>query len=105
MTCRRERIQNTRRREPGRLFDGVSPSGKAPGFDPGIRRFESCHPSQTTVQPVERDNLRRPHYFLLELGLRAPSLVQEFKDNDPATIDKRSDSANDLEVTNIVGDD
>ena len=25
---------------------GVSPSGKAPGFDPGIRRFESCHPSQ-----------------------------------------------------------
>ena len=25
--------------------DGVSPSGKAPGFDPGMRRFESCHPS------------------------------------------------------------
>ena len=24
---------------------GVSPSGKAPGFDPGMRRFESCHPS------------------------------------------------------------
>ena len=23
----------------------MSPSGKAPGFDPGIRRFESCHPS------------------------------------------------------------
>ncbi len=24
---------------------GASPSGKAPGFDPGIRRFESCRPS------------------------------------------------------------
>ena len=24
---------------------GVSPSGKAAGFDPAIRRFESCHPS------------------------------------------------------------
>ena len=29
--------------------DGVSPSGKAPGFDPGTRRFESCHPSQKRV--------------------------------------------------------
>ena len=26
--------------------DGASPSGKAPGFGPGIRRFESCRPSQ-----------------------------------------------------------
>ena len=25
----------------------MSPSGKAPGFDPGMRRFESCHPSHT----------------------------------------------------------
>jgi hypothetical protein len=24
----------------------VSPSGKAAGFDPAIRRFESFHPSQ-----------------------------------------------------------
>ena len=24
---------------------GVSPSGKAPDFDSGIRRFKSCHPS------------------------------------------------------------
>lgn len=27
-------------------FIGVSPSGKALGFDPSIRRFESCHLSQ-----------------------------------------------------------
>ncbi len=26
-------------------FVGMSPSGKAPDFDSGIRRFESCHPS------------------------------------------------------------
>ncbi len=25
---------------------GMSPSGKAPGFGPGIRGFESLHPSQ-----------------------------------------------------------
>ena len=25
----------------------VSPSGKAPDFDSGIRRFESCHLNQT----------------------------------------------------------
>ncbi len=25
---------------------GTWPSGKAPGFGPGIRRFESCRPSQ-----------------------------------------------------------
>jgi hypothetical protein len=28
-----------------RDIDGVSPSGKAPGFGPGIPRFESLHPS------------------------------------------------------------
>ena len=26
---------------------GMSPSGKAPDFDSGIRRFESCHPSHS----------------------------------------------------------
>ena len=25
---------------------GMSPSGKAPDFDSGMRRFESCHPCQ-----------------------------------------------------------
>ena len=29
-----------------RSIVGVSPSGKAPGFDPGTRKFESCYPSQ-----------------------------------------------------------
>ncbi len=27
------------------IIGGVSPSGKAPGFDPGIPRFESWYPS------------------------------------------------------------
>ena len=30
----------------GRIHIGMSPSGKAPDFDSGIRRFKSCHPSQ-----------------------------------------------------------
>ena len=28
-------------------FTGMSPSGKAPGFGPGIRGFESLHPNQS----------------------------------------------------------
>ncbi len=31
--------------ESNRLSIGMSPSGKAPDFDSGIRRFKSCHPS------------------------------------------------------------
>ena len=34
-------------RRPVRCMNGASPSGKAPGFDPGIRRFESCRPSHS----------------------------------------------------------
>ena len=30
----------------GHAYIGMSPSGKAPDFDSGIRRFKSCHPSQ-----------------------------------------------------------
>ena len=35
---------------------GMSPSGKAPDFDSGIRRFKSCHPSQydPLAQSVEQ---------------------------------------------------
>ena len=46
-----ERIVGELRQEYGekvflsRACTGASPSGKAPGFDPGIRRFESCRPS------------------------------------------------------------
>ena len=32
---------------------GVSPSGKATGFDPVMRRFESCHPSQVHFHHIE----------------------------------------------------
>ena len=28
---------------------GISPSGKAPDFDSGIRRFESCYPCHLNV--------------------------------------------------------
>ena len=46
----------------------MSPSGKAPDFDSGIRRFESCHPSHDPLaqsaehlpfkQGVRSSNLR-----------------------------------------------
>ena len=32
---------------------GVSPSGKATGFDPVMRRFESCHPSHLSPASSE----------------------------------------------------
>ena len=41
----RSRVQNPSI-APLFLIVGVSPSGKAPDFDSGIRRFKSCHPSQ-----------------------------------------------------------
>ncbi len=31
-------------------FNGMWPSGKAPGFGPGIRGFESLHPSQDSTK-------------------------------------------------------
>lgn len=31
-------------------FFGASPSGKAPGFDPGMRRFESCRPNHFSIR-------------------------------------------------------
>src|SRR4029079_11293340 len=34
---------------------GASPSGKAPVFGTGIRRFESCRPSQSHVLDVSLD--------------------------------------------------
>ena len=51
------------------IFLGVQPSGKAAGFDPAIRRFKSCYPSQcdplaqaaehlTFNQGVRSSNLR-----------------------------------------------
>ena len=39
-----------RRRTPN---IGMSPSGKAPDFDSGIRRFKSCHPSQRTEAQMQ----------------------------------------------------
>jgi hypothetical protein len=40
------RLTNAKRGRSVRLDDGAWPSGKAPGFGPGIREFESLRPSQ-----------------------------------------------------------
>ena len=39
------RTSSAPRNHPPLPDNGMSPSGKAPDFDSGIRRFESCHPS------------------------------------------------------------
>ena len=39
------------------INDGMWPSGKAPGFGPGIRGFESLRPSQVEKISPERDKL------------------------------------------------
>ena len=36
------------------IFLGCSQVGKAPDFDSGIRRFESCHPSQRGAVPPKK---------------------------------------------------
>ena len=48
--------------------DGVSPSGKAPDFDSGIRRFKSCYPNLTASEPVALQSVFCPpqKYLLLQ---------------------------------------
>ena len=42
------------REDKSKKFIGVSPSGKAPGFDLGIPRFESLYPSHGNVAQLVR---------------------------------------------------
>ena len=50
------------------IFLGCSQVGKAPDFDSGIRRFESCHPSQRGAVP-EKTKGRR-YFYVLSRGVR-----------------------------------
>ena len=74
-------------------YDGVSPSGKAPDFDSGIRRFKSCHPSQfsdplaqsvehlTFNQGVRSSSLRRITIFrFIHAGVDLRAGVAELAD-------------------------
>ena len=45
---------------------GMSPSGKAPDFDSGIRRFKSCHPSQKLSDDVSCHSVYDPLAQLAE---------------------------------------
>src|SRR5699024_10475880 len=44
-----------------RLHRGVAKRSKAPGFDPGIRRFESCRPCHPGTQSVTARAMRTSH--------------------------------------------
>ena len=48
----------------------MSPSGKAPDFDSGIRRFKSCHPSQSNFGKVRP--FRGLHDPLAQLAEQLP---------------------------------
>ena len=41
----------------------MSPSGKAPGFGPGIRGFESLHPSHEIITDAKEFELRTLFVF------------------------------------------
>ena len=62
---------------------GMSPSGKAPDFDSGIRRFESCHPSQ--FYTVRYELARRALYEHLRSDPNT-CLVECSERNDPTAV-------------------
>ena len=43
-------------------YFGMSPSGKAPDFDSGTRRFESCHPRHASVS--EQSSLCSDSFYM-----------------------------------------
>ena len=64
-----------------RFFAGVSPSGKASGFDPDMRGFESLHPSQCFVRVlngIESRLLPSIDADFSGSALSEPSLVTRF---------------------------
>ena len=44
-------------------WNGVSPSGKAPGFDPGMRWFESSHPSHSILVRLSQGKKESQHFY------------------------------------------
>lgn len=53
----------------------MSPSGKAPGFGPGIRGFESLHPSHEIITDTKEFELRALFILSSVSKVRIPSLV------------------------------
>ena len=51
----------------------MSPSGKAPGSGPGIRGFESLHPSQNKITTQSGRNF----ILICDCGIRAPGFVYQ----------------------------
>ena len=57
-------------------FVGLSPSGKAPGFDPGMRRFESCQPSHIRSE-LDLPVLQQINLVKIELAGFEPTQIIE----------------------------
>jgi ribose-phosphate pyrophosphokinase len=85
----------------------VSPSGKAPGFDPGIRRFESYHPSHLTYG-IQEDSVANLRIFAGSSNrLLAERIVREMgSELGHATVDRFSDGEVSVEIEeNVRGED
>ena len=81
-------------------FIGMSPSGKAPDFDSGIRRSESGHPSQTKIRVRKNadfclyDSLFIIHHlFAMSRKIRNSAKALIVKDGKMAAIKIRDDEA------------
>src|SRR5512146_35614 len=66
------RVESGRMRLYGPPPFGASPSGKAPDFDSGIRRFESFRPSQSLIRARNRvvREAGRPEFRPLPQSIR-----------------------------------
>ena len=100
---------------PKKHDTGVSPSGKATGFDPVMRRFESCHPSHLSPASSESNADTEKDAVVSKLMIFAgnanPELAQAIarKLHIPmgqATVGRFSDGETTVEINeNVRGED
>ena len=94
---------------------GLSPSGKATGFDPVMRRFESCHPSHLSPASSESNADTEKDTVVSKLMIFAgnanPELAQDIAKKlhipmGQATVGRFSDGETTVEINeNVRGHD
>lgn len=100
---------------PKKHDTGVSPSGKATGFDPVMRRFESCHPSHLSPASSEHNAETEKDSVVSKLMIFAgnahPELAQKIAQKlhiplGEATVGRFSDGETTVEINeNVRGHD
>lgn len=100
---------------PKKHDTGVSPSGKATGFDPVMRRFESCHPSHLSPASSESNADTEKDAVVSKLMIFAgnanPELAKDIAQKlhipmGQATVGRFSDGETTVEINeNVRGHD